>query len=70
MDQLAHIERILAMAGGIIVAVVSAYALKNDWKTPGLDNQVFKVMLALLFVGAVLAFLAGYGILGTFPKAA
>lgn len=64
------IEHGIAIVGGIIVAVVSAYALKNDWHTPGLDNQVFKLMLALLFVGAVIATLAGFGILGNFSKAA
>ena len=67
---IAQIERILAIAGGVVVAVVSAIALKNDWKTPGLDNTVFKVMLALLCFGALLAIFAGAGFLGTFPKAA
>ncbi len=65
---IANIERIIAIVGGIIVAIVSAIALKNDWKTPGLDNQVFKVMLALLFVGAVIALLAGAHVLGNFPS--
>ena len=67
---IAMLERTIAVIGGIIVAIVSAIALKNDWKTPGLDNQVFKLMLALLFIGAVVAMLAGVGVLGTFPKAA
>jgi len=64
------IERIGAIAGGIIVFLVSAIALKNDWKTPGLDNQFFKVMLALLAFGALLALLAGAHVLGNFGKAA
>ncbi len=67
---IALLERTIAVIGGIVVAIVSAIALKNDWKTPGLDNQVFKLMLALLFIGAVVAMLAGVGVLGTFPKAA
>ena len=67
---IAMIERTIAVIGGIIVAIVSFIALKNDWNTPGLDNQVFKVMLGLLFIGAVVALLAGVGVLGTFPKAA
>ena len=67
---ISNIERIIAIVGGIIVAIVSAIALKNDWKTPGLDNQVFKVMLALLFVGAIIALLAGAHVLGNFPKGA
>jgi hypothetical protein len=67
---IAVIERIIAITGGIIVALTSAIALRNDWKTPGLDNQVFKAMLALLCLGAIIAILAGAGVLGNFPKAA
>ncbi len=62
------IEHIIAIVGGIIVAIVSAVALKNDWKTPGIDNQVFKLMLLLLCVGAVIATLAGFGVLGNFSQ--
>jgi uncharacterized membrane protein len=62
------IEHIIAIVGGLIVAVVSAIALKNDWKTPGMDNQVFKLMLLLLCIGAVIAVLAGAGVLGTFHE--
>lgn len=60
------IEHIIAIVGGIVVAVTSAIALKNDWKTAGLDNQVFKLMLGLLCLGAVIAILAGAGVLGNF----
>ena len=62
------VEHIIAIVGGIIVAVVSAIALKNDWKTPGMENQVFKLMLALLCLGAVIAILAGAGVLGNFSQ--
>ncbi|MBV8639579.1 MAG: hypothetical protein JO322_15985 [Candidatus Eremiobacteraeota bacterium] len=62
------IEHIVAIVGGIIVAVVSAVALKNDWKTPGMENQVFKLMLALLCLGAIIAILAGAGVLGNFHQ--
>jgi hypothetical protein len=64
------IERTIAIIGGIIVALVSGKALIDDWKTPGTENHVFKIMLGLLFVGAVIAALAGVGVLGNFPKAA
>ncbi len=64
------IEHIIAILGGIIVAWTSAVALKNDWKTPGIDNQVFKLMLLLLCIGAVIATLAGAGVLGRFPGGA
>jgi hypothetical protein len=64
------IERSIAIVGGIIVAVVSAIALKNDWHSTGADNNVFKLMLGLLAIGAVVAILAGANILGNFPKGA
>ena len=64
------LEHIIAILGGIIVAWVSAIALKNDWHTPGMDNQVFKIMLGLLCLGAIIAIFAGAGILGNFGKAA
>ena len=54
----AHVERTLALIFGIVVFFVAAIALKNDWKSKGLENQVFKMMLALLALGAILAVLA------------
>ena len=61
------LERIIAIVGGVIVAVISGYALYKDWKTPGMENQVFKLMLALLVLGAILALLAGAHAIGNFP---
>ncbi len=69
-SMIANIERAGAIAGGIVVFFVSVVALKNDWKTPGLDNQFFKIMLALLAFGALIALLAGAHVLGNFGKAA
>ena len=66
---IATLERTIAVVGGILVAIVSAIALKNDWKSTGMDNQVFKLMLGLLCLGAVIALLAGVGVLGNFPTA-
>lgn len=60
------IEHTVAIIGAIIVAATAIVALKNDWKTPGLENQVFKVMLGLLALGAVLSFFAAVGVLGNF----
>ncbi|HEY9084983.1 MAG TPA: hypothetical protein VIN40_03465 [Candidatus Tyrphobacter sp.] len=57
-------EHIFAIVGGVIVFVVAAVALRNDWKTPGMDNQVFKLMLGLLAFGGVLAALTGLGVIG------
>jgi hypothetical protein len=64
------VERTIAIIGGILVALVSAKALKDDWSTPGIENHVFKIMLGLLCLGALIAILAGAGVLGNFPKAA
>lgn len=66
----ATLERIGATIAGVIVAVVAFYALYKDWATPGVENQVFKLMLLLLGVGAVLAILAAVGVVGSFPKVA
>lgn len=60
------VEHTVAIIGAIIVAATAIVALKNDWKTPGLENQVFKVMLGLLALGAVLSFFAAVGVLGNF----
>ncbi len=57
-------EHILAVAGGIVVFLVASFALRADWKTPGLDNQVFKLMLGLLALGGILATLTGLQIIG------
>lgn len=67
---LATLERTGATVAGLVVAVVAFYALYKDWATPGVENQVFKLMLVLLGVGAVLAILAAVGVLGNFPKVA
>ena len=64
------IEHTIAIIGAIIVGATAIVALKNDWKTPGLENQVFKVMLGLLALGAVLSFFAAIGVLGNFKGAA
>ena len=62
-EVLAHAERALAVFFGIIVFVVAAIALRNDWRAKGLENQVFKMMLGLLALGAFLAILAALNVL-------
>ena len=59
----AHIERILAIFFGIVVFFVAIIALRNDWKSEGIENQVFKIMLGLLALGAILGILAAVGVL-------
>jgi uncharacterized membrane protein len=63
----AIIERLGAVIAGIVVAVVAFYALYKDWKSTGVENQVFKLMLLLLGIGAILALLAGLNVVGFAP---
>jgi hypothetical protein len=65
----AMIERLGAVIAGIAVAVVAFYALYKDWRAIGTENQVFKLMLLLLGVGAILALLAGLNVIGFSPPA-
>jgi hypothetical protein len=65
---LVSIEHIVAIVGGIVVGVVAFYALYKDWNVPGTENTVFKIMLFLLGFGAIIALLAGAGVLGNFPN--
>ena len=60
----AIVERLGAVIGGIVVAVVSFYSLYKDWNATGVENNVFKLMLLLLGVGAILAILAGLTVIG------
>jgi len=60
---IAHVERALAIFFGIVVFFVAAIALRNDWKSEGIENQVFKLMLGLLALGAILGILAALGVL-------
>jgi uncharacterized membrane protein len=58
------VERLGAVIAGIVVATVSFYSLYKDWKTAGIENNVFKLMLFLLGLGAILAILAGLKLIG------
>jgi uncharacterized membrane protein len=60
----AIVERLGAVIGGIVVAVVSFYSLYKDWHATGIENNVFKLMLFLLGLGAILALLAGLRVIG------
>ncbi|HVN69732.1 MAG TPA: hypothetical protein VMU38_08805 [Candidatus Binatia bacterium] len=63
------IERLGAVIGGIVVGIVAFYALYKDWNATGVENQVFKLMLVLLGIGAILALLAGLNVIGFTPPA-
>ena len=60
------IERGIALIGSIVVGVFALLALKDDWKTTGLDNSTTKILLGLMAFGCVLVFFASIGVLG--PK--
>jgi hypothetical protein len=63
------VERLGAIIGGIVVGAVSFYSLYKDWPSTGIENSVFKLMLFLLGVGAILALLAGLNVIGFTPSA-
>ncbi len=63
----ALVERLGAIIAGIVVAVVSFYSLYKDWPSTGVENNVFKLMLFLLGLGAILAILAGLNVIGFTP---
>jgi hypothetical protein len=60
------IERGIALIGSIVVGAFALIALKDDWKTTGLDNSTTKILLGLMAFGCVLVFFASIGVLG--PK--
>ena len=62
-------ERLGAVIAGIVVAAVSFYSLYQERNHHGVESNVFKIMLLLLGVGAVLALLAGLNVIGFAPPA-
>ena len=66
MEALAGTEKIIALIGAIIVGVFALIALKADWNTTGLDNNVTKLLLGLMAFGCVLVVLTAVGIMGRF----
>lgn len=63
MEALALPEKVFAGIGAIVIGVFALIALKNDWKTTGLDNNVTKLLLGLMAFGCVLVLVAAFGIL-------
>ncbi len=63
MEALAIFEKIVAGIGAAAIGVFALIALKNDWKTTGLDNNVTKLLLGLMAFGCVLVLVAAFGIL-------
>jgi hypothetical protein len=63
MEPLAGTEKVFAGIAAVLIAVFALIALKNDWKTTGLDNNVTKLLLGLMAFGCVLVLVASFGLL-------
>jgi hypothetical protein len=63
MEALAVPERIFAGIAALVIGVFASIALRNDWKSTGLDNNVTKLLLGLMALGCVLVLVAAFGIL-------
>jgi hypothetical protein len=63
MEALAIPERIFAGLAALLIGVLAFIALRNDWKTTGLDNNLTKFLLGLMAFGCVLVLVAAFGIL-------
>ncbi len=63
MDALALTEKIFAGLAAVLIGVLAIIALRADWKTTGLDNNLTKALLGLMALGCVLVIVAAFGIL-------
>jgi hypothetical protein len=63
MEALATPEKIFAGIFAVVIGVFALIALRADWKTTGLDNNVTKLLLGLMAFGCVLVLVAAFGIL-------
>ncbi len=63
MEAVAGTEKIFAGIAAVLIGTFALIALKNDWKTTGLDNKVTKLLLGLMAFGCVLVLVASFGIL-------
>ncbi len=63
MEALAVPEKVFAAVAAIVIGVLALIALRNDWKSTGLDNNVTKLLLGLMALGCVLVLVAAFGIL-------
>ncbi len=60
----AVIEKSIAFVLALIVGGTTSLQLAKDWSSTGLDNQVTKLLLALMAFGCILVILAAVGVLG------
>lgn len=64
MKDFAFTLRVIAIVGAIVVALVAIYQVRNDWKTPGLDIAVSKLLLGLMALGCIIVILSSTGVIG------
>jgi hypothetical protein len=58
------IEKGIAFILALVVGGTTSVQLYRDWSTTGLDNQLTKILLALMAFGCILVILAAVGVLG------
>jgi len=63
VEALAGTEKVFSGIAAVLIGVLALIALKNDWKTTGLDNNVTKLLLGLMAFGCVLVLVASFGLL-------
>jgi len=63
MEALAGAEKVFSGIAAVVIGVFAIIALRNDWKTTGLDNNVTKLLLGLMAFGCVLVLVASFGLL-------
>ncbi|GAC1422105.1 MAG: hypothetical protein NVSMB64_30630 [Candidatus Velthaea sp.] len=61
----ATIEKGIALILALVVGGTTSFQLYRDWPSSGLDNQVTKILLALMAFGCILVVLAAVGVLGS-----
>jgi len=60
---LATTEKAVAFIGALVVFSFAVIGLRGEWKKTGLDDNVTKVLLALMAFGCFLVVLAVFGVL-------
>lgn len=56
------ILRVIAFFGAVVVGLSASQSLVAEWPKKGLDDNVTKVMLALLALGCIIVILVAFGI--------
>ena len=54
--------RVIAFVGAVVVGLSALQSLIAEWPKKGLDDNVTKIMLALLALGCVIVIFVAFGI--------